>query len=434
MCGLVGMTSSFLAPQEIELFNSLLISNHVRGVDGTGVGLVGDVGIRYYKAAMPSYRFVADTDYLSWLYSSTKKQKRISTLLGHNRAATIGKISNDNSHPFVQDNVLLSMNGTIYNIKHLESMVDKDFKYEVDSDLLTKVITTVGIEEAIKNLSGGFCLTYVDGEEGTLNIIRNSERPLTLVKDSATWIWASEEPMLRWLYERGRIVKKLTPIEVKPGTLYTLNIAEPWKGFESKELELYKTPVITPVVRGNSWDTEGYWDWGTADPQDEEAAWGSATFRRRVIQQNSVSATGANDTTAVTVITPKDNNPISQAKAEREERTKKSINNLIELNAGISIGDRVSFHPYCFTQYETKYKTKMTRRELGKLSGFIAEGSYPEVDIHCIDKGTADELIDLGLAQGEVIGATKKDGKIIVLLSSNCLSVEEEDQVGNGNN
>lgn len=124
--------------------------------------------------------------------------KKHRVLVGHNRAATRGVISDDNAHPFHIGNTTLVHNGTLSYVKGMS-------KYAVDSEALTDAFDSEGIT-ALGDVYGAFAIVAHNMETGMVTVARNSERPLTwaATKDGCVLL-ASEYGMLAWLAERNSI-------------------------------------------------------------------------------------------------------------------------------------------------------------------------------------------------------------------------------------
>lgn len=179
-----------------------------------------------------------------------KLQKRTHRmLLGHNRWATAGKISDDNAHPFAHGDFVGVHNGTIRSQWRLKD--NKDF--EVDSENIYYNMSQEGIEETLKKLEGPFALVWYNADKGALQMVRNKERPLFICKseDGMTYFWASEPWMLRIALAKHDI-KHGDIAEVEDGKLLSIDI--PYKGLSKddkfipsiRSVEFYKTPVYTP--------------------------------------------------------------------------------------------------------------------------------------------------------------------------------------------
>jgi predicted glutamine amidotransferase len=205
MCGLVGMAGS-IGFQEKKMFETMLELDIVRGKDSTGVVFNTEEGTYIAKAL--------DVPYLGLYFDDTyikgMEDKTVNLLLGHNRAATQGAISADNAHPFNFGTVYGAHNGTLSNTTQLDKP-----RLSVDSMSLYDHIASNGLEDALVKANGAYALTWFDSSNGTINFIRNSQRPLfwCLSSDGQTMFWASEVYFLQRAAKKARITL---------GTIYDL--------------------------------------------------------------------------------------------------------------------------------------------------------------------------------------------------------------------
>lgn len=161
--------------------------------------------------------------------------------MGHNRAGTIGKNSNDNAHPFEHDNILGVHNGTIRN----KYEITKDgHKFEVDSDAFFNGVKLNGIKETVKKTEGAFSVVYFDSKDGSINFARNDQRPmqfLTCVEKAANAtmedrkfiFFGSELGLLWWVCSRNGFIC---------GDHITSTVLQHYKFFPGEE-----KPIVAPL-------------------------------------------------------------------------------------------------------------------------------------------------------------------------------------------
>ncbi len=217
MCGLTGVAGTIHAKHD-KVFKQLLYVDGLRGMHSTGVLFVPWIESappKVLKSALPPSEYLKRPD-----VTAAITRKNI-MMLGHNRYATVGKVVDENAHPFTFSNVIGAHNGTLTNKR---SLVDsKDFV--VDSENLYHSIDKLGLEDTYEIIQGAWALSWWDVEGGKLNFIRNAQRPLayTFSEDRKTMFWASESGMLKFILDRGGM-KHTDIVETKPHHLYTFEI------------------------------------------------------------------------------------------------------------------------------------------------------------------------------------------------------------------
>lgn len=212
MCGIVGMAGN-LNISHGKMFRDMLIFDSVRGIDSTGVVKVplkyastDNTPIMEKDIGLPNNLWELNVSKIFDYKGFPKTMGR--AFIGHNRAATVGKINVANAHPFNFGSVYGVHNGSLRYYKDLEGYTE----HEVDSMCLLQTIAEKGIVHTWKNFTGAAALVWWDDEEQKLNIIRNDERPLWVAysTNNDAIFWASEE----WMIEcaaarRGVKLKKI---------------------------------------------------------------------------------------------------------------------------------------------------------------------------------------------------------------------------------
>lgn len=171
MCGIVGCVGRLFVKDE-NWFKDVLIMDQVRGFDSVGLFSVDSTknNLMWAKSTENPKKFLDNFRYKK----NSIFSKSNSVIVGHNRAATMGHVVEENAHPFTHEHITGVHNGTLSLQKLLPDWLD----FEVDSENLIYSIAKEGIEETWKNTCGAAALVYWDHKEKLLNIVRNSERPL----------------------------------------------------------------------------------------------------------------------------------------------------------------------------------------------------------------------------------------------------------------
>lgn len=188
MCGIVGVAGS-LAKKEEDVFKELLIIDSVRGEDSTGAAFINRANETLIaKGVGDPYQLIESGNFMSGMRQANK------CIIGHNRSATIGKVVRKNAHPFDFASVVGVHNGTLRNKYKLEKHMD----FDTDSEALYYNINQFGVDKVVPDVDGAYTLVWYDKDGGSINFLRNKERPLFYVfsTDKKQLFWASELWML----------------------------------------------------------------------------------------------------------------------------------------------------------------------------------------------------------------------------------------------
>lgn len=222
MCGLVGVVCkrpNGFTKEHQDIFSTLLFVDTFRGKDATGVFCVSNEGDVYVaKDVGYAPRFMGTREYEE---AQRRAWNRGAALIGHNRAATRGKVDDMNAHPFnVDNNIVLVHNGT------MRGNHRKHADVEVDSHAIAHLIHEKGnVTDALNGIDAAYALIWYDVAKGELNMIRNDERPLYWMELDDAWIWSSETSMLEFAVSRvGGVKVKTEPTALPEDTLQTFKL------------------------------------------------------------------------------------------------------------------------------------------------------------------------------------------------------------------
>lgn len=239
MCGLVGV-AGVIEKKHSDAFNNMLLFNIPRGRDSTGVWSIDrDINRKVkdeYLIKAPVHALdLQEFKGYDRVIGSVNKH----CLIGHGRAATVGKINRANAHPFSFDNVAGAHNGTIptYQMSKLES----HDKFGTDSEALYYNINKFGVEATIQALTGGaWALTWYDKTDHSINLLRNDQRPLffAVVNDGKTLFWGSEDEIIHAACGRNGIDTSDHMFELPENTWYKWRLPD-----------ATNSPLPKPVVK-----------------------------------------------------------------------------------------------------------------------------------------------------------------------------------------
>lgn len=232
------MAGNNLTHTERKAFKEMLHLDILRGKDSTGVAVINTRGnwdaVKRKGTAWDLFEtkpFDEVMRYQEYAY------------IGHNRAATKGKVNNINAHPFEFEDVVGVHNGTI---RGQHRLID-NAQFEVDSENIFHSIQEIGLEDTLAVLDGAYCLNYWDKRDETLVLLRNSERPMFFCysEDNKNVFWASEAWMISVALSRNNI--KFGKIQELPKNhVYRFHIDRKIKGGDiSTDVEPF-VPFVPP--------------------------------------------------------------------------------------------------------------------------------------------------------------------------------------------
>lgn len=240
MCGLFSIISkkkSGFSEKDLKIFTEGLFSDTLRGKDSTGVFSISKEGNAYLlKDNSPGDIFITSPEYKDFLdecyYHSI-------VLVGHNRAATLGKKTDKNAHPFISGNTICVHNGTIHNHLALANT-------ETDSEAITISLDNKKSTDVLSNINGAFALIWYNALEKKIYAARNKERPLWILETDSFDMLGSEPKLLEWILNRNTNLE-LTAKYLQTEHIYSWDLNNLDKGYtdvisyEKKKLHVQKT-------------------------------------------------------------------------------------------------------------------------------------------------------------------------------------------------
>lgn len=208
MCGLVAVipkscSRGFLKP-ELDMFETLVTIDTLRGKDSTGVFGANNDEVYIAKDTLTGSEFLKTKE---WKDIHDKSFKNGKFLVAHNRAATRGSVTDKNAHPFWNDNKVVMVHNGTFNEDH-----KKHADTEVDSEALCHLLANHEpdqIDSILNKIDAAYALIWFDARDETLNIVRNSDRPLWMIETVSAYIFSSEAIMLQFaLWRTGITVPK----------------------------------------------------------------------------------------------------------------------------------------------------------------------------------------------------------------------------------
>lgn len=176
MCGIVGYisTSEHIHEKAKRHFMRYALAlDTLRGDDSTGIMTVRNkFTVDTLKTLLPGDTFVQTKEY-------HQKMKIGWASVGHNRAATKGSVTLENAHPFTFGPVTLVHNGTLFKAGADLDTYDKSLA--VDSMQIANALSqsaTDKVPEVLKEIDGSFALVWFDKRDESVNMARNTDRPL----------------------------------------------------------------------------------------------------------------------------------------------------------------------------------------------------------------------------------------------------------------
>lgn len=253
MCGLVGMivkANTGLQKQHEDTFYQLLYVDALRGEDSTGViGVEKDTTFHIAKEAVTASWFIPQLDAHKIGKDMWRDGK---AYIGHNRKSTIGKTVDENAHPFtVNDEFAMVHNGTLFGHRELaDTTVDSEALAIHLHKAFTEDDYTKTVEAALGKVNGAYAVAMYDQRKHVVRLLRNKDRPLSLVETPNAWYWASEGATLFWILARnGYDMSKCTIENVPEFMLHTFDLDK--TTLTTEALVPKKAPAPATIMGGS---------------------------------------------------------------------------------------------------------------------------------------------------------------------------------------
>lgn len=182
MCGITGA----IIKQKGDTYWKLLEASEIRGQDGTGISIKSFdidlplIGRSELKASEAKFR---------------NELNEGDIVIGQNRLAIFG-LDHRNDQPLVTKDYSLVHNGNLVGFEELFKRLDLKREYEVDTELLLRIIEGLGVERGVRyiedNVKGNFACLVIDHKANKLSGFRRF-KPLFEYEDETGIYFFSTE-------------------------------------------------------------------------------------------------------------------------------------------------------------------------------------------------------------------------------------------------
>lgn len=240
MCGLFGYLKKSDTNSSSQLISAIKSGAYIsglRGQDGAGMFSLSEENCLYYKKPFGISDFL-DTSVASSILASIAS---INVLAYHTRKTTSGKNTQDATHPYINNSIIMMHNGSADKVGDEYFPHNKGF-YSDSFWLSTKLDeATKDYKKFFESFVGEYALVWGELATKDFYIARNKDRPLSYIELDTGYLYASEASLLEYLVNRFDLSlknKNDVPKEFDENTLYR---------FSNKTLEKvlkFKPPAV----------------------------------------------------------------------------------------------------------------------------------------------------------------------------------------------
>lgn len=229
MCNIHGFVTKKYVGKAEEFMKDGFIAGGVRGLDSAGMAIVDTIKGEVDMQKIPVCGSIFLQDKVAARLMKAAMQPSVISI-GHLRAATMGAVNYNNSHPFYiadQGKELVGVhNGTLSGWS-----TKKDGKfYDVDSEWALNHIFLEGFD-AFQDFNGAYCFVWWQSDaQDVLNIALNDQRTMHVAFiEQGGMAYASEAGMLHWICERNGLTIIGDILKLADNFWYKFPVKEPEK-------------------------------------------------------------------------------------------------------------------------------------------------------------------------------------------------------------
>ena len=249
MCGIAGFDKEDISTIPPHRLHKLLTALEERGHDAAGFSYKPhDESISVIKGKYTASKFLK----IRKVKKELAKAGKAKWGLFHTRAATNGTPSNNkNNHPIWSDKGMIIHNGIVWSTEKVKT------QGETDSEKLLVLIDKLGLEEAIKRISGWLAFAYVSLDEPDVFYLYHCGAPIVWAQENGIFFFASTAEILKKAFP-VKAVQALPAnclYKVKNGKISLVSLVHPKASFALKY----------PYVYTMSGISDGNWSWARKD-------------------------------------------------------------------------------------------------------------------------------------------------------------------------